>query len=124
LLDPLSVVIAIYLFVFPKIRGQDRSVYFSAVPSADWPRGVDAWPSRPQRRSNLEASGDSSADLDDRDEDELTPYVHEKLRGKRPAGEEPSLKRRKTTISSRREERPITIGASAQPQRWQVVMSS
>ena len=40
LLDSLSV--AIYSFVFLKIRGQDQAVYFSAVPLADWPRDVDA----------------------------------------------------------------------------------
>ena len=82
MLDPLSVAIAIYSFIFLKIRGQDRSVYFSTVSSADWPRGVDAWLSHPQRRSSLEASGDSSDDLEDGDEEERTPYVREKLRVK------------------------------------------
>ena len=47
LLDPLSV--TIYSFIFLKINGQDQMVYFSTVPSADWPRGVDARPSSPQR---------------------------------------------------------------------------
>ena len=79
MLDPLSVAIAIYSFVFLTIRVQDRLVYFSAVLSVDWPKGVDAWPSHPQCRSRSEAGGDSSADLDDRDEDERTPYVREKL---------------------------------------------
>ena len=46
-LDPLSVAIAIYSFIFLKIHGQDRAVYFSAVLSADWPRGVDAQLSSP-----------------------------------------------------------------------------
>ena len=64
------------------------------------------------------------ADLDDGDEDERTPYVCEKLRGKWPASEEPSPKRRKIAGSSHREERPVTIGASAQPRRLQVVLSS
>jgi len=45
LLDLLS--IAIYSFVFLKIRGQDWAVYFLAVPSADWSRGVDARLSSP-----------------------------------------------------------------------------
>ena len=115
MLDPLSV--AIYSFIFLKIHGQDRVVYFSMVPSADWPRGVDARPSSPHRRTSLEFGGDSSADLDNGDEDERMSYVHEKLWGKRPASEEPSPKRRKTARSSRHEERPVTIGASAQPQR-------
>ena len=42
-----SISVAMYLFVFLKIRGQDREVYFLAVPSADWLRGVDARPSSP-----------------------------------------------------------------------------
>ena len=46
---------------------------------ADWPRGVDAQPSCPLRQSSVEAGGDSSTDLDGEDEDEQTPYVHEKL---------------------------------------------
>ena len=42
LLDPLSVAITIYSFIFLMVHGQDRSVYFSVMPLADWPRGVDA----------------------------------------------------------------------------------
>ena len=56
---------------------------------------------------------DSSANFDDEDEDERTPYFYEKLQGKRLAGEEPSPKRRKIAGLSYREERPVTIGASA-----------
>jgi hypothetical protein len=37
-LDPLS--IAMYSFMFLKIHGLDQAVYFLAVPSADWPRGL------------------------------------------------------------------------------------
>jgi len=114
----------IYSFVFLKICGQDRSVYFLAVLSADWLRGVDARPSRPPRRDSPKAGGDSSTDVDGEDEDAWMPYVHEKLWGKQPAGEEPSLKRRKMDASSHQEGRPVTIGAFAQPQRQQVVMSS
>jgi len=51
------------------------------------------------------------ANVDDRDEDERMLYVHEKLRGKRPAGEEPSPKRRKIVRSSCHEERSVSIGA-------------
>ena len=103
--------------MFLKVCGQDWAVYFLVVPVADWLRGVDAQPSSPQRRTSPEAGGDSLADLDDKDEDERTSYVREKLQGKWPAGEEPSLKRRKIDGSSRREERPVTIGASAQHRR-------
>ena len=77
MLDPLSV--AIYSFIFLKIHGQDQMVYFSTVPSADWPRGVDARPSSPQRRTRTKVGGESSANLDNGDEDERMSYVHEKL---------------------------------------------
>ena len=71
------------------------------MPSTDWPRGVDAWPSSPQRQASSEAGRDSSDDNDDKDGGEWTSDVHEKLQVKRPASKEPSLKRRKMTGSSR-----------------------
>ena len=83
------------------------------MPLMDWLRGVDAWPGSPQHRASSEASGDSSADLDDKGEDKQMSYVHEKVRGKRPASEEPSLKSRKIAGSSHHEERPMSIGATA-----------
>ena len=61
------------------IRGQDQVVYFSTMPSADWPRDVDAQPSSPQHRASLEAGGDSSDDHDDGDGGERTLHVCEKL---------------------------------------------
>ena len=68
-----------YSLVLLKIHEKDRAVYFSAMPSMDWLRGVDAWPSSPQCRANSEASGDSSDDNDDEDGGERTSDVHEKL---------------------------------------------
>ena len=109
-LVPLSV--AMYSFGFLKIHGQDRAVYFSAVPSVDWPRGVDARSSSPRHRASAEAGGDSLADLNDEDEDERTSYAYEKLQGKWPAGEELSSKRRKMIGLSHREERLVSIGAT------------
>jgi len=94
-----------YSFVLLKIHGQDRAAYFLVVPSMDWLRGVDAWPSSPQCRANSEASGDSSDDNDDEDRGERTSDIREKLLGKQPASEEPSPKRRKMTRSSHREDR-------------------
>ena len=110
---PNSFFVVMYSLVLLKIRGQDRATYFSAVLLMDWPRGVDARPSCPQCRASTEASGDSSDDNDDEDVGERTSDVHEKLWGKRLAIEEPSQKRKKTTGSSRREERQVNIGAPA-----------
>ena len=44
---PNSFFVVMYSLVLFKIREQDRAVYFSAMPSMDWPGGVDAWPSSP-----------------------------------------------------------------------------
>jgi len=104
-----------YSFVLLKIHGQDRAAYFSAVPSMDWARGVDARPSSPQHRASSEASRDSLDDNDDQDGGERTSDVHEKLRGKRPTSEESSPKIRKTAGSSHREERPVNIDAPTHP---------
>lgn len=49
-------------------------------------------------------------------------YIREKLWGKRPVEDEPSSKRRKAARSSHCEEGPISIGVSAQPRRWQMVL--
>jgi hypothetical protein len=94
------------------------------VSSADWPRGVDARSSSPRRRASSETGGGSLDNLDDKDEDERTSYVCEKLYGKRPAGKEPSPKIRKTIGLSHREERPMSIGATVQPRRRQMCVSS
>ena len=79
-------------------------------------KGVDARPSCPQRRFSPKVGGDSTTDLDGEDEDERTPYVHEKLWGKRPAGEEPSLKRRKIAASSHHE--PLACSNNLKDDRW------
>jgi len=99
-------------------------VYFSAVPSTDWPRGVDAWPSSPQHRASSEAGGDNSDDHNDGDGGERMSHVREKLRGKQPTDEEPSSKRKKTGGSSRREEQLVSIGAPTQHRRRQMVVLS
>ena len=51
-------------------------------------------------------------------------HVCEKLRGKWPMGEEPSLKRRKIGGLSHQEKRSVSIGAPTQHGRWQMVVSS
>ena len=92
-------------------------MYLSVVPSANWLRGVDAWPSSPQHQASSEASGDNSDDHDDGDGGERTSHVHEKLWWKWPVGEEPSPKRRKTGGSFGREKQAMSISAPTQHQR-------
>ena len=89
-------------------------MYFSVMPSADWPRGVDAQSSSPQHWASSDVGGDTSDDHDDRDGGERRSHVREKLLGKWPTGEEPSSKRRKMGGLSRREKRPVSIGAATQ----------
>lgn len=70
-------------------------MYFSSVPSEEWPRAVDARLSSPQHPSSLGTSEEGSDGPNDGVKDARTTNVREKLWGKRPAQEEPSLKRRK-----------------------------
>jgi hypothetical protein len=97
-------------------------VYFSVVPSDDWPIAVDARPSSPQRQSSLGTGEARSTDLGDEDEGEQTSYVHEKVQGKRLAGDEPSPKRKKTSSSSCHDEGGVSIGEAAPHQRQRMVV--
>ena len=75
-------------------------MYFSVVPSEEWPRVVDARPCSPQHLTSLDADEEGFKHCGAADEDEQSTYVREKLRGKRPVEQEPSSKRRKTARSS------------------------
>ena len=54
-------------------------MYFLAVPSVDWLRGVDARPKNPQHQASSKAGGDTSDDHNDGDGGEQTLHVHEKF---------------------------------------------
>jgi hypothetical protein len=92
-------------------------VYFSAIPSEDWPRAVHAQPSSPQRRASIDANDEGSDSLGAGVDDAWMEYVHEKLRGRRPTDKDPSAKKRKMARSFCGEEGTISIGDFAQPRR-------
>jgi hypothetical protein len=50
-------------------------VYFTAIPSEDWPRAVDAWPSSSQCRASIDANDKGSDSLGARGDDPRTEYV-------------------------------------------------
>ena len=85
-----------YSFVLLKIHGQDRVLYFSTIPSEEWPRDMDARPSSPQHRPSTDADEEGSESQEARGNDTQTEYVRGKLRGKRPTDDKPSAKQRKT----------------------------
>jgi hypothetical protein len=114
----------VMLTLFLKIQGQDRAIYFSSVPSKDWPVGVDARPSSPRCQASPEASEESSGILGGGDENERTTHVREKHKGKQLIDEELSLKRKKSIGTCRREEGPVTIGATAPHRWWQMIVMS
>jgi hypothetical protein len=76
---------------------------------------IDAQPSSSLRQSS--SGTDEEGLAHHGDEGEWSPYVWEKLRGKRPVEDELSPKRRKTSGSSLREAGGINIGDLACPQR-------
>ena len=49
------------------------------VPSEDWSKAVDAWPSSPWRQSSSGTGEERSDSPKDGEEDVRTAYVHEKL---------------------------------------------
>jgi hypothetical protein len=51
----------LYSFVLLKIHGQDRSVYFLAVHSVDWPRGVDTCLSSSQCHPSSDVNEESES---------------------------------------------------------------
>jgi hypothetical protein len=85
------------------------------VPTEEWPRAIDTRLSSPQQQTSSDADKEGSEHNGARDEDERIMYVCEKIWGKRPAKEEPSLKRRKTARSSYGREVPVSIGGPTQP---------
>jgi hypothetical protein len=104
-----------YSFMLLKIHGQDRAVYFLAIPSEDWLRAIDAWPSSPQRHLSTDTNDKGSESHGTEGDDAQTEYVHNKLRGKWPIDQEPSAKRRKMTRPFQGEEGLVSIGGSNQP---------
>ena len=90
-----------------KIHSQDRAIYFSSVPRANWPKGVDI--RRPLQPEEEKPSTSS---------DSPSP-VSEKIRGKRPAVDEPVQKRRKPTGSTTHKSGDISLGddRTARPRR-------
>ena len=86
-----------------------------AIPSEEWPRAVDARPSSPQHQPSTNADEEGSESQEARGSDTRTEYVRKKLRGKRPADEEPSMKKRKIARPSRGEEGLVNIGEPNQP---------
>jgi hypothetical protein len=113
----------VVLTLFLKIRGQDRAVYFSLVPSKDWLVGVDTQPSSPWHQASLEASEESLSILGRGDEDERMEHVHEKRKGKQLVNEELSPKRKKSTRKCQHEEGPVTISATALHRRQQMIVT-
>lgn len=87
-------------------------MYFSVIPSEDWLSAVDARSSSPQCRPSTDVDDEGSDSHGAEGDDTQTEYVRKKLRGKRPADKEPSMKKRKTARPSRREEGPVSIGGS------------
>lgn len=93
------------------------------IPLEDWLRAIDVRPSSPWHRPSTDADDEGSKSHGIGGDDAQTEHVYVKLRGKRPADEEPSAKTRKTVRPSWREEGPVSIGGSTQPQRRQMVLS-
>ena len=77
-----------------EIHSQDRAVYFSSMPRADWPPAVDARPPPQPEESSISVSSESGGV--DIDQVESPPPASEKVQGKRPATDEPAQKKRKT----------------------------
>lgn len=57
-------------------------MYFSAVPSKEWPCFVFAQLSSPQHQTNSDVDEEGSEQRGATDADERSSYVHEKLHGK------------------------------------------
>ena len=78
-------------------------MYFSNVPRADWPRGVDAQPpARPEEdaaSASLESRGTDACRM------KSSPAVTEKIQGKRAAADELAQKKRKTAAAA-----PLKLG--------------
>ena len=102
----------IYSFVLLKIHRQDGAVYFLAIPSDDWPRAIDVWPSSPQHHLSTNIDDEGSVIHEAEGDDARMEYVREKLHGKRPVDEELSAKKRKMARPSQGEEGPVSIGGS------------
>ena len=83
-------------------------MYFLGVPKADWPAAVDARPSPPPEDSSVGVSSESEdADID---RVESPPPASEKVRGKRPAVDEPAQKKRKTAPAATIKPGDISLG--------------
>ena len=87
-------------------------MYFSTIMSEDWLRAVNAWSSCPQHHPSMDADDEGLESHGPGGDHARTEYVHEKLRGKRSADEESSVKRRKMARPSRGEEGLVSIGGS------------